>query len=284
MAFTIRRGKLPTDHFTIIPNAYLRDDRLTWQTRGLLGWMMSHTAEFEITEEAMIQAGNAKRDGVRAMVGQLEEFGYLRRDRTFVAGGGSTVAYVLLDPDDVSAVAPNDGSAVLQDDQGKQTDLAGHLDDGSAVPPSYKEDQKKNTQKTSSSARASRSTATRVPEDFIPSQQMRDWFAAEKLHHVVDVRTEHEKFMDYWRAEPGAKGRKLDWPATWRRWMRTAAERADRYGSFSRAVNAPPGTSLMPSSGAPQYGGLSTTSTTNKRVLEGLALVEKFRRMEEGQP
>lgn len=31
---------------------------------------------------------------------------------------------------------------------------------------------------------------------------------------------ELDKFRDYWRAVPGAKGRKLDWDATWRNWIR----------------------------------------------------------------
>jgi hypothetical protein len=126
--------------------------------------------------------------------------------------------------------------------------------------------------------RAARQTATRIPDDFVPTDDLKAWFAAEKLHLVIHGKTEHDKFMDYWRAAPGAKGRKQDWPATWRNWMRTAADRAARYGN--RPVSAPPGTSVIPSSGAPQY---STTSTTNRRVLEGLALVEKFRKMEENQ-
>jgi hypothetical protein len=29
-----------------------------------------------------------------------------------------------------------------------------------------------------------------------------------------------ERFRDYWIAQPGAKGRKADWPATWRNWVR----------------------------------------------------------------
>lgn len=283
MGFTIRRGKLPTDQFTIIPNAYLRDDRLAWQTRGLLGWLMGHTDDFEITEEAMIAAGGVQegfrgggRDGVRKMVGQLEDVGYLRRDKTFTPGMGTTVTYVLTDPDDGLTVASDDGLTVARADQGKQEDLAGQPDDGLAVPPSYKEDQEKN-QKTSSSGRAPRSDGgTRLPDDFIPTQQLRDWFADEKLHHVIDARIEHEKFMDYWRAVPGVKGRKKDWPATWRNWMRTAADRSGR-----RPVSAPPGTSLMPSSGVPST---YRPSTTDQKIAQTLELGRRLQQqMEESQ-
>lgn len=33
-----------------------------------------------------------------------------------------------------------------------------------------------------------------------------------------------DRFADYWRAKPGAAGRKADWPATWRNWCRREAE------------------------------------------------------------
>lgn len=35
---------------------------------------------------------------------------------------------------------------------------------------------------------------------------------------------EVDKFRDYWRAVPGAKGRKSDWDATWRNWLRRTLE------------------------------------------------------------
>lgn len=37
---------------------------------------------------------------------------------------------------------------------------------------------------------------------------------------------ELEKFRDYWAAQPGQKGVKTDWPATWRNWARRAVEDA----------------------------------------------------------
>jgi hypothetical protein len=54
---------------------------------------------------------------------------------------------------------------------------------------------------------------------------MRSWYV-ENIGRSIDGKTEHEKFLDYWRAQPGAKGVKHDWVATWRNWMRTAMQRA----------------------------------------------------------
>jgi hypothetical protein len=46
---------------------------------------------------------------------------------------------------------------------------------------------------------------------------MRQWAAA---NTPSCGRSDHEAFIDYWRSVPGQKGRKVDWPATWRNWMR----------------------------------------------------------------
>lgn len=39
------------------------------------------------------------------------------------------------------------------------------------------------------------------------------------------AQAELARFRDYWSAQPGQKGVKTDWPATWRNWVRRAAER-----------------------------------------------------------
>jgi hypothetical protein len=59
---------------------------------------------------------------------------------------------------------------------------------------------------------------TRLPEPFTVTREMVDWCRRECPE--VDGRRETEAFTDYWRAQPGVKGRKTDWAATWRNWMR----------------------------------------------------------------
>lgn len=63
-------------------------------------------------------------------------------------------------------------------------------------------------------------TGTRLPDDWTPNAELRRWAAAE--HPNVDLRIEIEKFRDYWHAKPGRDGRKVDWSATWRNWIRNA--------------------------------------------------------------
>jgi len=64
---------------------------------------------------------------------------------------------------------------------------------------------------------------TRIPDDFKVTPEMHAW-AKEHVPELGGLR-ETEKFVNYWRAKSGAGATKLDWPATWRNWMLTAAER-----------------------------------------------------------
>lgn len=64
---------------------------------------------------------------------------------------------------------------------------------------------------------------TRLPTDWEPGET---GFAFAAQHGMANGRahSELEKFKDWWAAQPGQKGVKLDWQATWRTWVRKAAE------------------------------------------------------------
>jgi hypothetical protein len=64
---------------------------------------------------------------------------------------------------------------------------------------------------------------TRLPENWEPDEVGMQ-FAEEKGLRNGKAKDELAKFRDYWTAQPGAKGRKADWPATWRNWVRKAVE------------------------------------------------------------
>ncbi len=67
---------------------------------------------------------------------------------------------------------------------------------------------------------APRKRGSRIPEPFMLTAEMRAWAAAEVPG--LDVEAHTREFVDYWRAESGAKAAKLDWLGTWRNWMRKA--------------------------------------------------------------
>lgn len=67
-----------------------------------------------------------------------------------------------------------------------------------------------------------RKRGTRLPLPFEVTPDMDDWAARECPGVNVDLET--KKFVDYWRAKTGKDATKLDWPATWKNWIRRAAE------------------------------------------------------------
>lgn len=69
-----------------------------------------------------------------------------------------------------------------------------------------------------STPKAERATATRLPADW--SMSVEDCDFCVKTRPELNVLETAERFRDYWIAQPGAKGRKLDWHSTWRNWVR----------------------------------------------------------------
>jgi hypothetical protein len=67
---------------------------------------------------------------------------------------------------------------------------------------------------------------TRLPDDWRPSPALRAWTETQAPAAARD--TEVDRFRDYWHAQPGAKGRKADWDATWRNWARRVQDNQPR--------------------------------------------------------
>lgn len=98
---------------------------------------------------------------------------------------------------------------------------------------------------------------SRLPDDFVVTPDMAAW-AGEKAPSCG--MPDHEEFCDYWHSVPGAKGRKLDWEATWRNWMRRNHER--------RSANRPQSNGSI----VPTNGRASTLNGTDAKVAGWLAL------------
>lgn len=63
--------------FTQIPNSWLRDSRLSLDTRGLLAQLLSHAPGWKVSQENLAKANGVSRDTIRRMIGELVEYGYL---------------------------------------------------------------------------------------------------------------------------------------------------------------------------------------------------------------
>lgn len=67
-------------------------------------------------------------------------------------------------------------------------------------------------------------TSYRLPDDWQPKDD--DIRVMSEHFPEIDLKLETHAFRDYWRAVPGAKGRKSDWDATWRNWIRNSFKRS----------------------------------------------------------
>lgn len=72
--------------------------------------------------------------------------------------------------------------------------------------------------------------STRLPADWRPSPAGIQ-FALDEGFSPDAIQREAERFRDYWHGKPGAAGRKLDWEATWRNWLRNATDRGQGRGA-----------------------------------------------------
>jgi hypothetical protein len=77
---------------------------------------------------------------------------------------------------------------------------------------------------------------TSLPKDWAPND-VEIAFCREERPDLIpsDVAS---RFRDYWAAQPGAKGRKTDWTATWRNWVRNERQKkfngVNRHGNFGQ--------------------------------------------------
>jgi Helix-turn-helix domain len=107
--------------------------------------------------------------------------------------------------------------------------------------------------------RETRARATRIPDDFTVTPELVAW--ARRECPDVDGRYETAQFVDYWQSKAGKDAEKVNWVATWRKWMRKAQHDAAGDGGSSRNGNG-----RHP----------SRPSTTDQRVLDALALGDRL--------
>ena len=93
-----------------------------------------------------------------------------------------------------------------------------------------KETYRKETEKRERTPRA-----TRLSQDWQPSNSDLD-YARELGWTDKQVRDTAQDFSDYWMAKSGQGATKVDWSATWRRWCRNTAPKADATSRADRLM------------------------------------------------
>lgn len=84
------------------------------------------------------------------------------------------------------------------------------------------------------SSKSPRGTA--LPKDWTLPDDWRAWADGERPD--LDASRTAEEFRDYWVAKPGKDGRKADWQATWRNWVRNQRQRPRQHSDAGGAMGA----------------------------------------------
>lgn len=188
------------EQFTQIPNAYLRDERLSLAAIGLLGQLMSHKPGWQITQENLARANHVGRDAIRSLINQLVGAGYLRRSdkrKRNSAGQLAGYDYVTCDP-------------VLGEPTLAQPTLA----EPTLVEPLHKNT---NTQNTITKKTRTKRALHPIPDDWKPNES----FYSDVKWIGIDIDDEAERFVN-WHLAKGIENK--DWQAAFRNWLKKALD------------------------------------------------------------
>lgn len=185
--------RLDNQPFAQIPREAIRDPRVTQTAFRLLAYLMSHEDGYELTYGQIERETGMGRYAINEAIKNLDTLGWLKTKRPKLANGqyGPKAWYVL------NPHLPTVGNSTVAD--------------STVERPTDKEEKllKNRTIKTLS-------RATRIPENFAMTEEMRAWAAEKRPDLDPDLST--EKFKNYWEAKSSG-ATKLDWVKTWRNWI-----------------------------------------------------------------
>lgn len=98
-----------------------------------------------------------------------------------------------------------------------------------ALPREEKRREEKKDQKALASPAGSR-----LPDDWTPPEDWLAWARSEKPG--INALQEADKFRDFWHGKAGKDGRKANWQATWRNWIRNSRQ-ANGYANSGYGSN-----------------------------------------------
>jgi hypothetical protein len=199
----IIRAPRPESGFLTITNDLARDERLSYRARGLLVAILSRPDNWRTTAEQLAAEGKEGRDAIRSALSELEQVGYLRRDKLQNENGHwITVTIVSEQP-----VEPSTKSDSQPPETDFQAPVAGKPTPGkpTSVSQALLEVPRRSTKER-------RARETSLPENWQPKAKEQERALAMDL----DIDVEVERFRNH--AEQNDR-RCVSWDAAFRNWL-----------------------------------------------------------------
>lgn len=86
-----------TNKFTVISNNEVQDKRLSWKARGIFSYLWSMPDNWDFYETEVVKHAPDGRDSLRSGLMELEEHGYLKRERVRNKGQFGGTAWIITD-------------------------------------------------------------------------------------------------------------------------------------------------------------------------------------------
>jgi len=108
------------NNFTQIPNAWLRDGRLTFKARGLLALLLSHSQGWSLSIASLTDQNQEGSHAIRQAIHELEKLGYLERKQINENGRFGEAIWETKDPEPLCDFPPTENSVVYKNNNIKK--------------------------------------------------------------------------------------------------------------------------------------------------------------------
>jgi hypothetical protein len=237
----IIRGPRKEQDFTILANAVLRDERLSFKARGLLVFGLSQPPDYRMTRDELVAASSSDgQKSVRSGLEELQAVGYLVRHRKRSESGEFSWESVLYDePQEATEsgihTPPTTGGKgpvvpTRENTAKPQVAASGPLASMVKGPSSTKycsEELEGLGSPNGSQPKPVPLRGSQYPDGWMP----KELHVALAAVHDLDVDVEADQFEDFHRAKGSVF---KDWDAAFRTWLRNSA----KYSSPSRKLTA----------------------------------------------
>ena len=206
MSAVVRIQK-PEAHFTMVPNALLRDPRLSMGAKGLWAYLNSHRDGFELSQGLLLQHTSSGKDHLATIKNELKSAGWMRVDRPRdpKTGQMSGTVWILLDGSDHRKPDfPTLGESRKSDEPVS----------GESAPKKKNEEEEQKGEESRKRALS----ASEFPADWTPDYDDRKWAFGEGFSDY-DLDLETRKLLQH-----DSGKRHADLSKRWRKWMLQAVE------------------------------------------------------------